>query len=142
MLAVRRQLAAGYSRFVADLLADRQCRTRLLLRCFFARGKRRAPRVTERAGEEVNLWPEHARVVAGVLSLEEAAELLEARGHFRGVQVRVSYPDAPDFCVASHLSVCLSCGREYGRHPPDWYSPGWQERPWLHVLCDGSLVKL
>lgn len=40
--------------------------------------------------------------------------------------------------------VCSVCRHRYGRHPMAFGSAaqGSDGQPWLHVLCDGSLVKL
>ena len=42
---------------------------------------------------------------------------------------------------ASGDCICETCGKEYWRHPFSKHR-SWQDEPFLHVLCDGSLVKL
>lgn len=44
----------------------------------------------------------------------------------------------PDFeCTRAHsLVICPDCGTVYKDHPVDG------KYPWLHVLCDGTRVKL
>lgn len=42
----------------------------------------------------------------------------------------------PPFLRAMGAAECPTCGEQYWRHP---VSVRWD---WLHVLCDGTLVKL
>lgn len=46
------------------------------------------------------------------------------------------YPAYPDFIRTSGDMVCEVCGKPYWKHVlhPEW--------PWLHVCCDGKLLKL
>lgn len=43
---------------------------------------------------------------------------------------------------ASGDCVCERCGLKYWRHPFEESIIGWMGLPFLHRLCDGSLVKL
>lgn len=46
-----------------------------------------------------------------------------------------------DFRRAGGDVVCETCGKEYRRHPFTAHRD-WNDAPFLHKLCDGSLVKL
>ena len=55
-----------------------------------------------------------------------------------------SYPPVsgnPDGERASGQCLCM-CGRQYAEHPTDWRVVGYNNRPFLNVLCDGRRVKL
>lgn len=63
------------------------------------------------------------------MTLSQAAKLL-------------AEPDpAPDFIRASGDVNCTSCGKPYRKHPHTDHVD-WDGNPWLHKLCDGTLVKL
>lgn len=38
--------------------------------------------------------------------------------------------------------VCEACGKEYRRHPYDFWELSYDDRPFLMVLCNGDRVKL
>lgn len=38
--------------------------------------------------------------------------------------------------------VCEDCGDTYYKHPHASRPVDWENRPFLHVLCNGDLVKL
>lgn len=38
--------------------------------------------------------------------------------------------------------ICDRCGQSYYDHPPDWRVIGYDDVPFLQVLCDGRRVKL
>jgi len=38
--------------------------------------------------------------------------------------------------------LCKICNKEYWRHPMDMFDLGYDNTPFLHVLCDGTRVKL
>ena len=42
----------------------------------------------------------------------------------------------------SHLVVCKECGKEYIEHPYIDNTLDWEGRPYLHVVCNGDIVKL
>jgi hypothetical protein len=46
-----------------------------------------------------------------------------------------------NFVRASHLCICERCGKDYLHHPLD-PDDGGCDGPVLHVLCDGTRVKL
>ncbi len=48
----------------------------------------------------------------------------------------------PEFRRAHQGSRCEACGRVYWKHPMDYVNLDFQRDPYLHILCDGSLVKL
>jgi len=48
----------------------------------------------------------------------------------------------PDYARASGKSLCEECSKLYIDHPEDFGCLGYDNRPFLHVLCDGSRVKL
>jgi len=55
----------------------------------------------------------------------------------RPVHIEINWRRADQACV------CVACGLIYGVHPLDPNALLDQDgRPWLHRLCDGSLVKL
>ena len=37
---------------------------------------------------------------------------------------------------------CELCGRQWWRHPVTYEFTDWDGEPWLHVACDGTLLKL
>lgn len=43
---------------------------------------------------------------------------------------------------ASGQCVCDRCGKEFIRHPLDFWELGYDGEPVLHVLCNGDRVKL
>lgn len=43
---------------------------------------------------------------------------------------------------ASGLCICEHCGHQYYDHPSDWRAIEHGDRPCLHILCDGTRVKL
>jgi hypothetical protein len=47
-----------------------------------------------------------------------------------------------DFIRASGDVICEVCGKPYRKHPFDMEIIGWQDEPFLNVLCDGTRVKL
>ena len=47
-----------------------------------------------------------------------------------------------DFIRASGDCVCPVCGETYYKHPYNLDIVDGNGYPWLHVLCDGTLVKL
>ena len=47
-----------------------------------------------------------------------------------------------DFCRASGNCICSICKKEYYTHPYANEIKDWEDRPFLHKLCDGRLVKL
>jgi len=49
---------------------------------------------------------------------------------------------SPDFTRASGKSQCSECGKLYLDHPEDFGCLGYDNRPFLHVLCNGKRVKL
>lgn len=56
-------------------------------------------------------------------------------------------PDPPEFIRASGMCVCGQCGKKYIDHPYDETVLGLEDhhgvrQPFLHVLCDGTRVKL
>lgn len=48
----------------------------------------------------------------------------------------------PDGMRCDGRMLCERCGQDYYSHPMDWRVPGYDDRPFLHVLCDGRRVKL
>lgn len=44
--------------------------------------------------------------------------------------------------IASGSCICAVCGHEYREHPLDPRILGYDDRPYLNVLCCGSRVKL
>lgn len=48
----------------------------------------------------------------------------------------------PQGQYASCLCICETCHQPYGRHPLDWRQVDHGHRPCLHILCDGTRVKL
>lgn len=48
----------------------------------------------------------------------------------------------PVYISATGDCVCCVCARKYFNHKMAKEYVGWQGRPWLYRLCDGSLVKL
>lgn len=48
----------------------------------------------------------------------------------------------PNGTRASGDCVCDRCGQKFLKHPLDWRVIGYGDRPFLHILCDGSRVKL
>ncbi|MHA1573245.1 MAG: hypothetical protein ACTSX8_04565 [Alphaproteobacteria bacterium] len=53
----------------------------------------------------------------------------------------------PDFIRADHRCICDACGKLYIDHPMDERYLGFKDhygvhQPYLHLLCDGTLVKL
>lgn len=48
----------------------------------------------------------------------------------------------PEMRRASGDCLCDLCGREYRRHPFTFEYTDWNGEPFLHVLCNGDLVKL
>lgn len=48
----------------------------------------------------------------------------------------------PAFSRASGQSPCSECGKLYFDHPEDFHALSHDNRPFLHVLCNGSRVKL
>lgn len=47
-----------------------------------------------------------------------------------------------DYSRAGGGATCEACGRTLRDHPMDLQHVGYDRRPFLHVLCDGRLVKL
>jgi hypothetical protein len=47
----------------------------------------------------------------------------------------------PEFARASGLMRCEICGKLYYDHPLGG-PVGYDDEPFLHILCDGSYVKL
>jgi hypothetical protein len=43
---------------------------------------------------------------------------------------------------ASGDALCELCGRTYYRHPVTYEYVDWDGHPYLHVGCDGTLLKL
>ena len=43
---------------------------------------------------------------------------------------------------ADHRCICDECGKDYGSHPYVEECPDDQGMPFLHVLCNGDIVKL
>jgi len=62
------------------------------------------------------------------------------RGHTTSVFLPRAAPG--EFVRADGDCVCAHCGRAYVDHPFDPYEIAWYGDPWLHVLCDGTRVKL
>ena len=51
----------------------------------------------------------------------------------------------PDFFRANGNCICLICGKEYSKHPFDYEflaDESLGSYPFLHILCDGTRVKL
>lgn len=48
----------------------------------------------------------------------------------------------PDYRRASGEVICEICNKEYRKHPLDVDNLGYNGKPYLNRLCDGSLVKL
>ena len=46
------------------------------------------------------------------------------------------HPEAREFIRTSGDMVCSKCGKTYYKHPRD------PQEEWLHVRCDGVLLKL
>lgn len=38
--------------------------------------------------------------------------------------------------------ICEVCGQDYFHHPMDWRVIGYENRPFLNIICDGGRVKL
>ncbi len=117
------------------------------------------PRTLERDHIEVMLKAElppltcGERVVAKVVaSLPPAA--LEAFGKFDQWALMKAldrcdledYPDPRGDLVngvrASGAVVCPLCHKEYREHPLDWRMLGYNQRPYLNIVCSGHRVKL
>ncbi len=49
---------------------------------------------------------------------------------------------APGYLTAGGDVVCKACGRKLFDHPYDPRYKSWDRKPYLTVVCDGSLVKL
>jgi hypothetical protein len=47
-----------------------------------------------------------------------------------------------DYNRADGHAFCMSCDRKLRDHPMDLEHVGYDRKPFLHVRCDGSLVKL
>lgn len=47
-----------------------------------------------------------------------------------------------DFYRASGECICEACGKEYWKHPSDMENLGWNDEPFLRVLCNNDRVKL
>lgn len=43
---------------------------------------------------------------------------------------------------ANQDCICPLCGKRYIDHPMNKEVLSWQDEPFLHVLCNGDLVKL
>lgn len=54
--------------------------------------------------------------------------------------------NADELCIrmrrASQDCICESCGKRYGDHPLAEEALDFDDRPFLHMLCDGMIVKL
>jgi len=48
----------------------------------------------------------------------------------------------PNFIRASGDCICKQCGKKYEKHSFDLSYLDWDGYPYLHKLCDGTLVKL
>lgn len=48
----------------------------------------------------------------------------------------------PSGVHASGECVCGICGNKYIDHPLDWREVGYDGNAYLHVICDGTRVKL
>lgn len=53
---------------------------------------------------------------------------------------------ADELCIrmfrADQNCICPICSKRYGDHPYAKEAIDFEDRPFLHVLCDGSIVKL
>lgn len=62
------------------------------------------------------------------------------RDHYVAVLPRVD-SEPPEFTRAGGESICEECGKVLREHP--YYpQPGYDGKPFLHVLCNGRVVKL
>lgn len=50
--------------------------------------------------------------------------------------------EEPEMRRADGRVLCELCHREYRRHPFTFEHLDWNDEPFLHVLCNGDLVKL
>lgn len=61
---------------------------------------------------------------------------------FRNIAAETSGMDnPPEFRRTSGSVICLTCGKEYRRHPSSEHKD-WNGDPFLNKLCNGDLVKL
>ena len=77
------------------------------------------------------------------LVIDPTAKKYPEYDRLSAVRVEVIYDEEPEikFYRASGDVVCYSCGRQYWHHPfAD--ERAWNGEPFLHVLCNGDLVKL
>ncbi len=51
-------------------------------------------------------------------------------------------PSAKEWYRCSGDCECAICGQLYLAHPLDWLDLGYDDRPYLRVLCNGDRVKL
>ena len=47
-----------------------------------------------------------------------------------------------EFIRADGNCICKTCGNYYRNHVLDGAFQDWQDNYWLHILCDGTRVKL
>lgn len=93
-------------------------------------------------------YVEYARCGHGNQSLERLAE----RGGFSVREIDTllagdyhgKFPTDPpeSFTRAGGLVICGHCGLQYIDHPMSPHYLSYDQRPFLHRLCDGRLVKL
>lgn len=57
-------------------------------------------------------------------------------------QLGSSVEEQTMFYRANQDCICLECGEPYWKHPMDNHYLSFQDEPWLHILCNGDLVKL
>jgi hypothetical protein len=77
----------------------------------------------------------------GGFSPEEIDALMT--GQYNGAGLRELEKGEEDFRRSASEMVCERCGCQYWEHPPSpYYIDTLTNLPWLHRLCDGTLVKL
>ena len=54
----------------------------------------------------------------------------------------IDKPERKEILHASGECICEICGKEYRRHPEDLEELSYDGNPFLHMLCDGTQVKL
>lgn len=96
------------------------------------------PYTSEEQGEEtVEVWS--CAPGCPVAAMDAASGLTDSGGasrYFKQVQ------GEPEIIRASGAVICGSCSRAYRDHPVDAHVTDQGGEPFLHVLCDGTRVKL
>jgi hypothetical protein len=86
-------------------------------------------------------WIRYPELRLGQLLVNASTVLFYREDEALARDVETFDPRAPDFIRADQHCVCGACGKEYRQHPHSEHR-AYDGSPYLHRICDGTLVKL